>query len=361
VKYWSDPKNVMTATGITKTYTKGGWNGWLHYVKLNNLTPGTKYGYHAGDGTYFSMDYGFTTEPLTKPPQRTVKIANVGDMGANMTESGNTMMRLKNLVSTGAIDWILHDGDIGYADGYQGQWDKFFREMESVTANIPYMVTPGNHEIGVIGELGLAIGYIHRFLLPGDHSTTSDLANLYYSFDYANIHFIALDSESVIDTTEFTNEQRDWLQSDLASVNRTKTPWIIAYAHRPFYCSSNPECDKNPFILEEAIKLFNEYQVDLVFSAHRHNYERMWPITQTGAPVKTYNNPGAPVYILNGAGGNREGTSGFNAHIFPGSVTRIAEWGYGIIEVFNNTVLQYTFYNSATNAVLDNVVLVAHH
>jgi len=118
---------------------------------------------------------------------------------------------------------------------------------------------------------------------------------------------------------------------------------------------------KNPLILAEAIRLLNKYNVDLVLGAHRHNYERMWPISTDGTPIKTYNNPGAPVYIVNGAGGNREGTAGFNSHVFPGSVTRISEWGYGMIEVFNSTVLQYTFYSAATNAVLDNVVIVAHH
>jgi hypothetical protein len=120
--------------------------------------------------------------------------------------------------------------------------------MESTLANIPYMVSVGNHEIGVIGALKLAIGcveglwgrargqrklvgkvswdegvrgenlnqpialkkknspirYIHRFQLPGTHSTTTDLENLFYSWDYANIHFVALDTESIIDTTSFT-------------------------------------------------------------------------------------------------------------------------------------------------------------
>jgi len=356
-----DSSNVLTATGTVKTYTKGGWIGWMHYVKIYNLLPGTKYTYQAGDGTNWSADFTFRTEPTTQPPQRTVKIVNIGDMGANMSESGDNMMRLKYLVDTEAVDFILHNGDISYADGYQGQWDEFFREMESVTANIQYMVTPGNHEIGVIGELGLALGYINRFILPGKHSTTSDIENLYYSWNYANIHFIALDTESKLDTTMFSDQQRDWLAADLAAVNRTATPWIVVYGHRPVYCSSSSECDRNPLVLAEAVKLFNQYQVDLVFSAHRHNYERMWAILADGTPIKTYNNPGAPVYILNGAGGNREGTAGFNSNIFPGSAVRLPVWGYGIMEVFNSTVLQYTYYSAATNAVLDNVVLIANH
>jgi hypothetical protein len=36
-------------------------------------------------------------------------------------------------------------------------------------------------------------------------------------------------------------QQFDWLTSDLrtANQNRDKTPWIIAFGHRPMYCSNN--------------------------------------------------------------------------------------------------------------------------
>lgn len=31
------------------------------------------------------------------------------------------------------------------------------------------------------------------------------------------------------------NEQIDWLKSDLKNVDRSKTPWVITFAHRPYY------------------------------------------------------------------------------------------------------------------------------
>jgi len=179
-------------------------------------------------------------------------------------------------------------------------------------------------------------------------------------FNYGNIHFIALDTESIYDITMFSNEQKEWLEKDLASVDRSATPWIIAYAHRPFYCSGVKECDDNPLVLEEAIILLNKYRVDLVITAHRHNYERMWPIDRNGNPVKSYTDPGAPVYLVNGAGGNREGTDGFGGKFFPGSLVRISQWGYGLIQVFNDTHLEYTFF-SDSNKVLDDFMIINHH
>jgi hypothetical protein len=31
------------------------------------------------------------------------------------------------------------------------------------------------------------------------------------------------------------NEQIDWLKADLAAVDRSKTPWVLAFGHRPYY------------------------------------------------------------------------------------------------------------------------------
>jgi hypothetical protein len=56
---------------------------------------------------------------------------------------------------------------------------------------------------------------------------------MYYSFDYGNAHMIALESEA-----QDFSAQYDWLKQDLAQVNRTVTPWIIGFWHRPWYSSN---------------------------------------------------------------------------------------------------------------------------
>lgn len=105
----------------------------------------------------------------------------------------------------------------------------------------------------------------HRFRMPGDE--TGGRGNMWYSFDYGMVHFISLDSETDfayspsypflrdlksgethptpsetyptdagpfgrIDGNNWKDnkayEQYQWLQKDLASVDKQKTPWIIA-------------------------------------------------------------------------------------------------------------------------------------
>ena len=52
----------------------------------------------------------------------------------------------------------------------------------------------------------------------------------YYSFDYANIHFICLDSMTQSRATN--GPMANWLRADLAA---TTNQWIIAYWHHPPY------------------------------------------------------------------------------------------------------------------------------
>jgi hypothetical protein len=43
----------------------------------------------------------------------------------------------------------------------------------------------------------------------------------------------------------YTNQQVDWLQADLAAVNRSVTPWIVVFGHRGWYLSSSSSACAN--------------------------------------------------------------------------------------------------------------------
>jgi len=298
-------------------------------------------------------------------PNDPIRIAVIGDMGR--VNSYNTIERLTSLVTNHEVDFILHVGDVSYADGYQARWDDYFRTVEKFAANIPYMVTVGNHEIGIIASLNLPVGYVHRFILPGNYSQTTDYENLFYSFNYGPIHWVSLDTESILDVAQMTDKQLLWLENDLKSVDRTKYPWLIVFAHRPLYCSEeptslNPDCTGFAEYLRERLEnLLVKYKVDLVFTAHRHNYERMWPVYNS-QPVKTYNNPGLPVYIVNGAAGNREGLEPLNDVNPPSySAARVVDFGYAVLKIFNSTVLTHDFYLSRTDVRTDSFTLTVNH
>lgn len=68
-----------------------------------------------------------------------------GDFGYSNAQS---MPRIKAEVDSGAIDAILHVGDLAYDmfedEGRQG--DRFMNMIQNVATQLPYMTLPGNHE-----------------------------------------------------------------------------------------------------------------------------------------------------------------------------------------------------------------------
>ena len=56
-----------------------------------------------------------------------------------------------------------------------------------------------------------------------------------YSIDHGPVHFLQFSTEH-----DFSpgSEQFAWIVSDLKTVDRRRTPWLIAGFHRPFYTDS---------------------------------------------------------------------------------------------------------------------------
>lgn len=106
-----------------------------------------RYYYVVGsDASGWSREFSFTTAQ-SRPEQYTIAV--YGDMG--ILHSLPTVQQLENITHSHPLDFILHIGDISYADNrlkyglkaYQEVWDQFFDEIENLTATIPYMVCPG--------------------------------------------------------------------------------------------------------------------------------------------------------------------------------------------------------------------------
>ena len=86
-----------------------------------------------------------------------------------------------------------------------------------------------------------------------------------YSFDHGPIHFLQFSTEH-----DFSpgSEQFAWIVTDLKTVDRRRTPWLIAGFHRPFYTDSvygNSDTGDVGFTadIQNALeRLFFQFQVD---------------------------------------------------------------------------------------------------
>lgn len=234
--------------------------------------------------------------------------------------------------------------------GFQPHWDDFFRKIQPIAARTFYMVVPGNHEFWQNFT-----AYKARFGMPREAETD----NMYYSFTAGPVHFVMMDTESVLDTADVDATQVAWIQGDLAAVNRSVTPWVVASGHRPLYCSDN---DKTQCGIFSDVLRFQVEQtlysngVDLVLGAHEHGYERMFPTYNGAATSTNYNSPTAPVYVVNGAAGNREGNEN-PAGNQPWSAAHSGAIGYAYIQVSSATALTYSFFGSANGTEIDTFTI----
>jgi len=191
--------------------------------------------------------------------------------------------------------------------------------------------------------------------------------NFWYSWDHGMVHFIQFNTE-----TDFLNApdlpggsgaenagpfaptgaQIEWLKKDLASVNRAKTPWVIAAGHRPWYVSTS-ECTDCQLAFEP---LLLQYGVDLVLHGHKHFYERHAAVANGVA--QELNNPTAPWYIINGAAGHYDGLDTPSLPLVPSSREIISTvYGWNLFTVHNCTHLTTEFIASGNNSVLDTATL----
>lgn len=142
--------------------------------------------------------------------------------------------------------------------------------------------------------------------MPGNE--TGGVGNFWYSFDYGLAHFITLDGETdfanspeypfaadvtgneslpkanetyVTDSGPFgaidgsykdnkAYEQYKWLAKDLASIDRTKTPWVIAMSHRPMYSTQTSSYQAHLRSAFEGLLL--QYGVDAYLSGYAPPY-----------------------------------------------------------------------------------------
>ncbi|RFU33816.1 hypothetical protein B7463_g2499, partial [Scytalidium lignicola] len=246
--------------------------------------------------------------------------------------------------------------------------------------------------------------YQHRFRMPGDE--TGGVGNFWYSFDYGLAHFVSIDGETdfanspewpfvrdlkgnetkpkenetyVTDSGPFgaingtfkntkNYQQYQWLVSDLASVDRTKTPWLIVMSHRPMYSSgvASYQVDlRNAF--EETLL---QYGVDAYLSGHIHWYERMFPLgtngtIDTGSIIDNntyYTNSGKSItHIVNGMAGNIESHSTLSEDEGILNITATLDqihYGFSKLNVINSTALKWTFIRGEDGSVGDELLLL---
>ena len=335
-----------------------------HVAELSSLLPSTKYYYRIGDSStaFWFISAADSTTLTSNLPQ---KFLIFGDLGTKEPENTATVMPWTSReVQNGGVDIILQVGDFAYdLESEGGEVGRLFmNEIQNMSAFVPYMVLPGNHESGYnfahYTEFFRNQPSIEGSTVKTDNGIAPN--NWYFSWNVGLVHFVVLSTEIYFYYPELIEAQWKWLENDLkvASGNRTSAPWIIVSGHRNIYCSCGSDCDDDATKIRAGVlqsdgityqfgleQLLYKYKVDIWINGHLHAYERMFDVEpnetydhNAGVTTRTTINPPGTIYIVTGNAGNEENHGEF-AYAQP--AYRSSNYGYNRMSVYNSTHLHW--------------------
>lgn len=363
----------------------------------------------AGDKTPFNMDVvidlgvygenGFTTKrddvPIVQPA---LTHTTIGQLARTVND----------------YEFVLHPGDFAYADdwiltasdeldgrdAFEAIIENFYGQLAPVAGRKAYMASPGNHEADcqeIPHTSGLCAegqsnftDFMHRFgkTMPKAFASTSRNASakasaalarslavppFWFSFEYGMAHVVMINTETDFPSAPdgqngsaglnggpfgAPGQQLRFLEADLASVDRRRTPWVIVGGHRPWYSTGGSSCEPCQAAFEP---LLYKYGVDLAIFGHVHNSQRFDPIYGNVSDPAGLNDPRAPMYVVAGGAGNIEGLSAVGANATANKFAYAADYSFAQVKFMDANHLGVQFFDSSNGTLLDSSVLYKSH
>jgi len=249
-----------------------------HEVRLTGLLPGARYYYSVG--TSAGPIAGDATYTFLPPPVagtvRPTRAWVVGDSGSPTSFALAVRDAYAAWTGTRGTDLWLMLGDNAYQDGTDSEYQQgVFGQYPLMLRQSVLWPTRGNHDHIHAGSNN---DYYDIFTMPASAEAggLSSGTEAYYAFDWANIHFICLDSEGSDHSPG--SAMLTWLANDLAANTR---PWVIAFWHHPPYTKGSHNSDtpgdsggRMRDMRQNALPILEAAGVDLVLAGHSHSYER---------------------------------------------------------------------------------------
>ncbi len=270
---------TVTAT-VAKAEVASGKTAGEYAAYFTGMTPNTKYSYRVGDGTTWSEWNSFRTASDKPEPFRFLYL---GDEQNSIKSLWSRSIRSAYSKAPDAR-FIVHAGDLleeGYDDRLWGEWCD---AMGFISAEIPSLATPGNHDLHRIPGsadnkevLSVSPLWRHHFALPTNGPKGVDeLKEQSYYIDYQGVRFISLDV-NVYSNEAFAASAKQrigkmqlaWLEEVLRN---NPNRWTIVVQHQPMY----PIAKGRDYVemREALLPVFDKYRVDLVLQGHDHTYAR---------------------------------------------------------------------------------------
>ena len=298
-----ESKNIQSIGATDKAFTDDGSTTYIHEGTLTGLTPKTKYEYRVGYGSDRRSDwYPLETAGASVYDVLIYPDSQSGDYSQweeIVKDSAHRNPRTALYISMGDL---VDNGEQDY------QWRTWLNSIRPLSTNVPLATTLGNHEMYTLDwKMREPYAYLNYFAVPPNGNEIFN--RRYYSFDFGDVHYVVLDTQLYESNHEDNHDthhpdlydvQVQWLRQDLAA--NTKK-WTVVLMHRdPFqYAIDRPGASRDVGFNEEGVlfmPIFDEFNVDLVLSAHLHSYRNRGHVRNFDRDAS------GPLYILTGIAGD---------------------------------------------------------
>lgn len=291
-----DDTTIMQLPASSDAFSDDGVTTYIHTAAVSDLKPGTAYEYRVGAGDKRSSWQSFHTaqghdfKALIFPDSQSSDYsvwAATAQPAWQHNQDAQFFINMGDLVDNGQ-------------DHYQ--WNAWFDVVGDMIARIPVVPLLGNHETyDKDWKVRMPEAYLHLFALP--RIDREKYQNQFYSFDYGDVHFVVLNTQSqeLADFEPSLDEDEvAWFKEDMA---KTTKKWKVVLMHKDplqYGFANRPEPREEGFSPEGRLwmPLFDQYGVDAVLSAHLHTYR------DRGHIRNFQRDESGPLYLITGVAGN---------------------------------------------------------
>ena len=290
-------KNLKWFNVAEEKLTLGGATVYIYFSKVFGLTENAIYRYRVVSD-YSASEWG----KIVTPKSEKTEIIAVTDSQCDGNYSdwyytfNSATERHKD------ANLIINLGDI--VDNGEALWhfEAWYKDIENTLKNKIFAPVIGNHECyNLKWKYFLPAGFLAEFKTPKNNG--KDFEGYYYSFDYGEAHFIALNNNFLeIDDNKkgLLEEEMKWLYDDVKNSDKS---WKIILMHKDILAYNEYNAYTNDYgglndIAHIFMPAFDELNIDLVLTGHMHVYRNRGHI---------YNflpSDFGPYYLLCGLAGN---------------------------------------------------------
>lgn len=291
-----DDTTIMQLPASSDAFSDDGVTTYIHTAAVSDLKPGTAYEYRVGAGDKRSSWQSFHTAQGHDFKALIFPDSQSSDYSVWAATAQPAWQRNQD------AQFFINMGDLVNNGQDHYQWNAWFDVVGDMIARIPVVPLLGNHETyDKDWKVRMPEAYLHLFALP--RIDREKYQNQFYSFDYGDVHFVVLNTQSQ-ELADFEprldEDEVAWFKEDMA---KTTKKWKIVLMHKDplqYGFANRPQPREEGFSPEGRLwmPLFDQYGVDAVLSAHLHTYR------DRGHIRNFQRDESGPLYLITGVAGN---------------------------------------------------------